>query len=63
MFENKLVKRVGEFGIFESFLGTFNVVHLETHRIADVLNFLTIEDAEKYIADGVSYIGDDDEED
>lgn len=60
MSENKLVRRVGELGIFESFLGTFNVVNLRTKRIAAVLNFLTVEDAEEYIAGGVTYMGDRD---
>lgn len=49
MFENILVKTIGEFGIFKSFLGTFNIVNLHTGRIADVMNFLSIKEAEEYI--------------
>lgn len=55
MFENILVKTVGEFGIFKSFLGTFNVVNMETGQIAGTMNFRSIEDAEDYIEQGVSY--------
>lgn len=55
MFENVLVKTVGEFGIFKSFLNTFNVVNLKTKQIASVMNFLSVEDAEEYIESGVSY--------
>lgn len=55
MFDNILVKAIGEFGIFESFLGTFNVVNLETKQIASTMNFMNIEDAEDYIKNGVSY--------
>lgn len=55
MFDNILVKTIGKFGIFESFLGTFNVVNLETKQIASTMNFISIEDAERYIEQGVSY--------
>lgn len=55
MFGNILVKTIGEFGIFKSFLGTFNVVNLETKQVASTMNFKTVKDAEKYIEQGVKY--------
>ena len=55
MLQNVLVKTVGEFGIFKSFLGTFNVVNLKTKQIASTMNFLSVDEAEKYIEQGVSY--------
>lgn len=55
MFENILVKAVGEFGIFKSFLGTFNVMNLKTKQIASTMNFLSVDGAEHYIEHGVSY--------
>ena len=56
MFDNILVKTIGEFGIFKSFLDTFNVVNLKTKQIASTMNFMSIEDAENYIQNGVSYL-------
>ena len=55
MFDNTLVKTIGEFGIFKSFLDTFNIVNMRTGQIAGTMNFLCIEDAEEYIKNGVSY--------
>lgn len=55
MFDNILVKTIDEFGILKSFLGTFNVVNIETEQIAGTMNFRSIEDAEDYIKQGVSY--------
>ncbi len=51
-FYNELVERIGDFGIFHSFLGTYNIVNMETKRICAVMNFLTIEEARKYIDKG-----------
>lgn len=54
-YENKLVKRIGDFGIFKSFRGLFNIVNLETGKLAAITNFCSIEDAEDYISKGVTY--------
>ena len=54
-YSNRLVKRVGDFGIFKSFIGLFNVINLETGQIAATTNFCSVEDAEEYISKGVTY--------
>lgn len=52
---NTLVKRIDEFGIFKNFVGLFNVVNLETMQITKKMNFITLIEAEEYIACGVTY--------
>lgn len=48
-YENKLVEKIGDLGIFKTFLGTYSVANLKTYQICSTLNFLTIEDAREYI--------------
>ncbi len=50
---NKLVKQVvkttGHYGIYESKSQKYNIVNLKTNALCPVLNFITVEDAEKYL--------------
>lgn len=55
MYQSVLVKQIGPFGIFEDVLGFFNVFNLHNDRVADTLEFCSVEDAEDYISQGVRY--------
>ena len=41
----KVIKRSGNYGIYKSFLDTFNIVNLDNGNICPVMNFLSLESA------------------
>lgn len=51
-----LVERIGEFGIFKTFLGTYSVANMVTEQICSRLNIPSLEEAREYISEGVEYI-------